>query len=257
MAGFMTVPATGTELATNSQIAIATVVDNYAVDARLSRRWGFAAVITTPSASVLFDTGGSGPDLLSNMTKLGLEARDIRIIVISHVHKDHLGGLAGFLRSNPHALVLIPKSFPDHVRRLIASAGARYQNISTPVDVAEGISTTGPMGISPQEQALLVETAEGLVVITGCAHPGIVSVVETARALRPEVDIALVMGGFHLLSASAERIDAIVRDFRRLGVKRVAPSHCTGDLARDRFRAAYGSDYVDGGAGLVLRFSAP
>jgi 7,8-dihydropterin-6-yl-methyl-4-(beta-D-ribofuranosyl)aminobenzene 5'-phosphate synthase len=64
------------------------------------------------------------------------------------------------------------------------------------------------------------------------------------------------MGGFHLLSASPVQVDEIVRSFRELGVGRIAPSHCSGDLARSRFKAAYKSNYVDG-AGMVLRFAAP
>jgi 7,8-dihydropterin-6-yl-methyl-4-(beta-D-ribofuranosyl)aminobenzene 5'-phosphate synthase len=119
------------------------------------------------------------------------------------------------------------------------------------------IHSTGPLGTSLQEQALVVETGKGLVVITGCAHPGIVSIVKKARAMRPNAGVALVMGGFHLLSASPRQIDEIVRELRELGVERVAPSHCTGDLARSRFKAAYTTNYVEGGAGLVLRFAPP
>jgi 7,8-dihydropterin-6-yl-methyl-4-(beta-D-ribofuranosyl)aminobenzene 5'-phosphate synthase len=118
-------------------------------------------------------------------------------------------------------------------------------------------SDAGPLGTSLQEQALVVETGKGLVVITGCAHPGIVSIVKKARAMRPNAGVALVMGGFHLLSASPRQIDEIVRELRELGVERVAPSHCTGDLARSRFKAAYTTNYVEGGAGLVLRFAPP
>jgi 7,8-dihydropterin-6-yl-methyl-4-(beta-D-ribofuranosyl)aminobenzene 5'-phosphate synthase len=94
-------------------------------------------------------------------------------------------------------------------------------------------------------------------VITGCAHPGIVSFVKKARAMHPNAGVVLVMGGFHLLSASPRQIDEIVRELRELGVGRVAPSHSTGDLARSCFIAAYTTNYVEGGAGLVLRFAPP
>jgi 7,8-dihydropterin-6-yl-methyl-4-(beta-D-ribofuranosyl)aminobenzene 5'-phosphate synthase len=239
------------------EIVITTVFDNYAVDRLLATSWGFAAVISTPSAALLFDTGSNGATLLSNMKRLHVDPAGIQKVVISHVHDDHVGGLRDFLHINAKVQVFIPRSFPDHVRRIIDAAGARRQDVSEPTRITPGVHTTGPLGTSLQEQALVVETAKGLVVITGCAHPGIVSIVRKAQTMAPKADIALVMGGFHLLSASPGQIEEIVRAFRELGVQRVAPSHCTGDLARSRFRKAYGQNYVDGGAGMVLRFAPP
>jgi 7,8-dihydropterin-6-yl-methyl-4-(beta-D-ribofuranosyl)aminobenzene 5'-phosphate synthase len=238
-------------------ITVTTVFDNYAVDTRLTKRWGFAAVVSTPAGAVLFDTGSDGATLLSNMDKLSIDPSAIRHVVISHVHSDHLSGLLDLLRRNANVQVFIPRSFPDRVRLMISSAGARHEDVSAPTGIAPGVRTTGPLGSSPLEQALIVETSEGLVVLTGCAHPGIISVVRKVQAMSPNADVALVMGGFHLLSASADQIDMIVRTLRSLGVRRIAPSHCTGDLARRRFKQAYGPDYVDAGAGMVLKFAAP
>ena len=63
------------------------------------------------------------------------------------------------------------------------------------------------------------------------------------------------MGGFHLMSASPGEIGKIVQSLRKLGVQRVAPSHCTGDPARHQFKQAYGVNYVEGGAGMILKFA--
>jgi 7,8-dihydropterin-6-yl-methyl-4-(beta-D-ribofuranosyl)aminobenzene 5'-phosphate synthase len=238
-------------------ITVATVFDNYAVNVRLTTRWGFAAVVSTPAGAALFDTGTDGATLLSNMDKLGIDPSAVRQVVISHSHSDHLGGLRDFLRHNADVQVFIPRSFPDRVRLMIKRAGARHEDVSAPTRIAPGIRTTGPLGQSPPEQALIVETSEGLVVITGCAHPGILSIVRKVQTISPNADIALVMGGLHLLSASGEQIEEIVRTLRSLGVRRIAPSHCTGDIARRRLREVYGPDYIDAGAGMVLKFAAP
>jgi 7,8-dihydropterin-6-yl-methyl-4-(beta-D-ribofuranosyl)aminobenzene 5'-phosphate synthase len=245
-----------TMMETAKAITVTTVVDNYAIDRRLTTRWGFAAVVSTPSTTILFDTGGDGATLLANMAKLRIEPGGIHQVVISHIHSDHLGGLGEFLRNNAKVRVFIPHSFPDQVRRMIDAAGAGHQDVSTPTRIAPGIHTTGLLGASLQEQALVVETEEGPIIITGCAHPGIVAIVQKVRALMPNPDIALVMGGFHLMSASLGEIGKIVQSLRKLGVRRVAPSHCTGDPARHQFKEAYGADYIEGGAGMILKFVA-
>jgi 7,8-dihydropterin-6-yl-methyl-4-(beta-D-ribofuranosyl)aminobenzene 5'-phosphate synthase len=87
--------------------------------------------------------------------------------------------------------------------------------------------------------------------MTGCAHPGIVQIVERAQELFGG-PIHLVMGGFHLGNKSVAQIDAIVAAFRSLGVERVAPSHCTGDLAIEKFRQEYGEDFIQAGVGRVI-----
>jgi 7,8-dihydropterin-6-yl-methyl-4-(beta-D-ribofuranosyl)aminobenzene 5'-phosphate synthase len=236
-------------------ISIATVFDNYAADPRLTTSWGFAAAVIAADTAVLFDTGADGSILLANMTRIKLDPKAIQAVVISHIHQDHLGGLEGFLAANGDVTVYIPAAFPDSVRRMIRATGAGLRDVTRPTDLAPDIFTIGPLGNGLDEQALVVETEEGLVIITGCAHPGIVRIVEAAHAHRSGQPIALVMGGFHLKSASASEIARIIQAFRRLGVKKVAPSHCTGDAARSHFREAYGADFVEGGVGLVLSFN--
>ncbi len=238
--------------AATAHVQILTVFDNYRVTAGLKSRWGFAAVVVTPNTTVLFDTGGSGSVLLTNMRRMKLDPQAVEAIFISHVHGDHLGGLGGFLAENSDVIVYIPASFPDSVRHMIRAAGAYFRDVIGPTEVVPGVLSTGPLGDGLEEQALVVDTNEGLVVMTGCAHPGIVRIVEAAHAQRPDRPIALVMGGFHLLSAGRSKVMRIIQAFRRLDVKRVAPSHCTGDAARRQFQKAYGDDYIAGGLGHII-----
>jgi 7,8-dihydropterin-6-yl-methyl-4-(beta-D-ribofuranosyl)aminobenzene 5'-phosphate synthase len=238
------------------EIKIITVMDNEAVDSALATEWGFAAAVTTPEGAVLFDTGPNGKALLANMEKLGLTPGQFSKVVISHDHKDHTYGLKAFVTANPQVLVLVPRK-SILARRYVADAGGQVQEVSGPSKVAPGIRTTGSMERFSQEQALIIDTAEGLVVITGCAHPGIVAVIAKVEELNPGKPVALVMGGFHLFQTLPQTIDRIVDDLKRLKVARVAPSHCTGDYARRRLQEVYGKDYVAGGAGLTLSFDSP
>lgn len=231
------------------QVHIYTVFDNYRVDPELETGWGFASVVTTAKATILFDTGANGAVLLANMRKMRLDPQAVKAIIISHAHGDHLGGLEGFLAENSDVTVHIPASFPDSVRHMIRASGAEYTNVTGTGGIVLGVYTTGPLGNGIDEQALVVDTSEGLVVITGCAHPGIVRIVEAAQEQHPNRPIALVMGGFHLLSAGKSEVRRIVQALRHLGVKRVAPSHCTGDAARRQFQEVYGENYIAGGAG--------
>jgi 7,8-dihydropterin-6-yl-methyl-4-(beta-D-ribofuranosyl)aminobenzene 5'-phosphate synthase len=235
------------------EVSIVTVFDNYAVNSELTTRWGFAAVVVTPTSAILFDTGSDRRILLSNMAKLKIKPADIHKIVISHVHTDHLGGLKEFLKVNNNVEVYIPASFPDSVRQSITASGARYRNVTGPLQIDKGVFTTGEMGTSPIEQSLVVNTSQGLVVVTGCAHPGIARIVKRAKEVVPNRPVALVMGGFHLGAVSDQQLRGLIQDFRRLGVRRVAPSHCSGDRARALFQAEYQDDYLPGGAGAIFR----
>jgi 7,8-dihydropterin-6-yl-methyl-4-(beta-D-ribofuranosyl)aminobenzene 5'-phosphate synthase len=91
-----------------------------------------------------------------------------------------------------------------------------------------------------------------LVVVTGCAHPGIAKIVETAIRLA-NTGVYLVVGGFHLGGATKEEILSVAERLRSLSVSNVAPCHCSGDIARRIFKDSFGDGYVDAGAGTIIR----
>lgn len=120
-------------------------------------------------------------------------------------------------------------------------------------EILPGIHTKGKMGTSIPEQGLFLETSRGLVVITGCAHPGVDKMVRRTKGVGGG-NIRLVVGGFHLGSASTAEVRGICAAFRELGVQKVAPCHCTGDQAMDIFADEFGDDYVPAGVGRVFDF---
>ena len=117
--------------------------------------------------------------------------------------------------------------------------------------IAENQYTTGEMGLSIHEQAMVIQTDQGLVIITGCAHPGIVEIIEQSGLMFDE-KVRLVLGGFHLGSKSKAEIETILKDFRRLGVEQVAPCHCAGEGAITKFAEEYGENFIRAGVGKVI-----
>ncbi|MFN2291961.1 MAG: MBL fold metallo-hydrolase [Anaerolineae bacterium] len=229
-------------------MSLTVVFDNNAYDSRLGTGWGFAAWLDYRGRTVLFDTGAEGGMLLDNMRTLALDPRAIEIVVLSHIHGDHVGGLNDLLSVNPEVTVYLPQAFPTRFKKQVRQAGATVVEVSEPLELMPGLWSTGQMGTSLVEQALVARTGEGLVVITGCAHPGVDEMVTRAKEVGQD-GVALVAGGFHLGSASRARVQEIIRSFQRLGVQQVAPCHCTGDKARELFRQAYGDAYHGCGAG--------
>ena len=236
------------------KISITTVYDNYQVDPKLTTSWGFGCIIRTPKKAILFDTGGDSSILLSNMEKMNIDPKDIDVVVISHIHGDHVGGLNGFLERNGKVKVYIPASFPNSWRKKINSFGTEYQDVKDSVQISDNVYTTGEMGTWIKEQSLVLNGKEGLIVLTGCAHPGVVNIVRKAKQMLADKNIYLVMGGFHLSSASDSKLKSIIEEFRDIGVQKVAPSHCSGDRCREMFREEYKEDYIESGVGKIIIF---
>jgi len=118
------------------------------------------------------------------------------------------------------------------------------------------VYTSGELGGGLKEQSLVLKTCQGLVIITGCAHPGIVEIVEHVRGLFEE-NVYLLIGGFHLMGKSPKELREIAKKLDELKVERIAPCHCSGDTARGFFRQYYGDNYITCAAGLVIDMPDP
>jgi 7,8-dihydropterin-6-yl-methyl-4-(beta-D-ribofuranosyl)aminobenzene 5'-phosphate synthase len=229
------------------------VYDNYQYRPDLQTDWGFACLLEGAEKTVLFDSGADGSILLSNMNQLGIEPAKIDIIVLSHIHSDHTGGLFDLLKYNHQATVYVPASFPNSFKEQVKEAGASLVEISEARQICPYVYTTGEMGTAIREQALIINTDQGLIVITGCAHPGVVEIATQAKEFLDN-NLFFIMGGFHLLAASENAVNDIINDLQRLGVVNVAPCHCSGDQARQMFKNAFQDHYFDVGVGRIIEF---
>ncbi len=221
-------------------LILTVLYDNNSSNEELKTGWGYSCLISGAEKTILFDVGDRL--VIENMDSLKINPESVDVVVISHEHYDHIGGLPAFSKRNLRAPILrVPKDS---------------------VEVCENVFTTGAMVTSFREKnpfiqatlenALILKTAKGLVVITGCAHPGIVEIVRRAKSMFPKYSVYLVMGGFHLLNESQNSVKSVAREMQKENVHKVAPSHCTGTTAEKVFEEAFGENFIAVGVGKPI-----
>ena len=212
----------------------------------LKAGWGFSCFIQTKEKNILFDTGWDGDILISNMKLLGINPKDIDLVVISHSHWDHCGGLARLLHLNNKLEVYVPRSFSKHLKEEIKKRANTFYEVQELTEIYAGIYTTGEIEGSIissktktliKEQSLIFSTAKGLVVITGCAHSGIKKILNSANELGKVYGL---LGGFH--------------DFEEYNllqdISLIVPTHCTKN--KKKIIALFSKNCVEGGVGYQL-----
>jgi 7,8-dihydropterin-6-yl-methyl-4-(beta-D-ribofuranosyl)aminobenzene 5'-phosphate synthase len=232
-------------------LRIKVIFDNVRYAKQLETAWGFSCIIEGMPQVILFDTGLDGNILLANMTKMGIDPRNVNAVFLSHIHGDHIGGLGVFLQQNPRVTVYLPASFPASFKKSITATGAEVRALDKPEKLFDKVYTTGELDSWIKEQSLVIDTPKGLVIVTGCAHPGVIQIVShTKNWLQKEV--YLLMGGFHLGGEPLGELQRVAEELKKLGVQKVAPSHCTGEPARKLFRQLWGQNFIESGVGAVI-----
>jgi 7,8-dihydropterin-6-yl-methyl-4-(beta-D-ribofuranosyl)aminobenzene 5'-phosphate synthase len=238
--------------------------------------WGYAALVEVDGRRILFDTGAKLDTVLRNAELLHIDLSTVEDVVLSHNHPDHTGGLLTLRRAvlarNPAALSRVhvaggffqpwtktqPSIFAD--RPLYEATGGRFVEHSGPAELAPGVWLTGPVprhtgernysaGLLaggapaddvPDDQALLIETSQGTVLITGCGHAGIINIVDDARAMALPGPVFAVIGGLHLYEASDQRLAWTAEKLKAAGLRFLLAGHCTGIEPTMRLRAGAG-----------------
>ena len=221
------------------------------------------------SHQILLDFGLSAAGVRQNLETLGLDLSGVEAVVLSHGHFDHYGGLAALAPLLPsgiplyagvdvfrHRYLKLGEQLADGGQLRKDSLGALAPRlVRQPQEILPGALLSGEIprltefekgapnllveedGEIQQdnfvgEQALGFRTGEGLVVISACAHAGIVNTVRHFQELTGEKRIRGVIGGFHLSGAPEGKIRATVAALAELDAKRLVPMHCTGVVAQ-------------------------
>ena len=269
---------------------ITVLYDAFGKDVQMKKDWGYAALVEIGGKRILFDTGDDPAIFAQNIEAKKVDVRQLDFVVLSHRHADHMGGLTYILKMNPAVKIYAPKepfgiygsdlpskfyrkaeSLPTAMRYFdgappetmkfgSAFPGANIHLIDKTTEVMPGVTLIALISETPgtkelKELSLAISTPEGLVLIVGCAHPGIENILAEAAKINPHIH--LVAGGLHLVVAQdhvIEKVTAALMDTYKVDL--IAPGHCTGEPTFVAMQKAFGERYIYAGVGSVISIGA-
>jgi 7,8-dihydropterin-6-yl-methyl-4-(beta-D-ribofuranosyl)aminobenzene 5'-phosphate synthase len=286
-------PSSQASLPVLQGVDVTVLVENMAGDPTLLGEWGLSFLIETGKHRVLFDAGG-GRTLFENARALKADLTKLDAVIVSHGHFDHTGGLEKALElSGPVDLFIHPAAFSPRYfrgrervvreengisRDVLRGLSRDLRETAGPTIVREGLMVTGQVprttafedtgvggfiyldpdmktpDLVPDDQAVFFRVPEGVVILLGCAHAGVINTVRYVMTLTGSEKIHAVMGGTHLLSASPERMQATIAAFREMGIERILLGHCTGVNSYAQLAGAFPGRCAWPPAGAKIRF---
>jgi 7,8-dihydropterin-6-yl-methyl-4-(beta-D-ribofuranosyl)aminobenzene 5'-phosphate synthase len=235
-------------------VTIKVIYDNYIKVDGLKANWGYSIVIEGLEKCILFDTGAN-PDIFeSNFKNMNIDAEKIDFLMLSHEHGDHTAGIQAFAKLKKGISVIIPYSFSESFKKKMVKYGLDPLLVKEPVKICTNLYSSGEFSSPIPEQALVLNTKQGLVVMTGCSHPGIVEMLKEIKS-KFNKNIYTVFGGFHLLDKSDDEMKKIIADMKALGVVKCGATHCTGEEQTEMIKEAFGTNFIELGVGNTIVFN--
>ena len=237
---------------------------------------------------------GPGPDIaLRNADMMGIDIKKIDSIMLSHGHYDHTGALLQVLKYVGHSIPVIahpnvfnpkfaykPALTPIGIefdKSAIKAAGGELLLTRNSIALLNGIISSGEILRKTRfedtkgfwtvdrnnffedsvidDQALLINVRnKGLVILTGCAHSGVINTVRHAKRITGIENVYAIIGGFHLEQAGDERIQKSIEELEKIGLKKIYPCHCTGKKAISQLTKSFGDFCIPVHTGDVIEF---
>jgi 7,8-dihydropterin-6-yl-methyl-4-(beta-D-ribofuranosyl)aminobenzene 5'-phosphate synthase len=287
---FASCVSTGPTATAAEPARITVLYDAFGKDAKMTKDWGYAALVEINGKRILFDTGDDPAILAKNVRAKGVDLTKLDFAVLSHRHSDHVGGLSYLLSVNPNVKIYAPKegfgifgsdlpgkfyrkdeSLPAEMRYYNGAPpevmrfgtvfpGAHIQVIDKTTEVAPGITLIALVSDAPgtkelKELSLAINTPDGIVLVVGCSHPGIETIAAEAAKIDPHIHF--IAGGFHLVvtqDAAIEKTAMSLQDTYK--VDYIAPGHCTGEPTFATMQRVFGDRYLYAGLGTTLSVGA-
>ncbi len=239
---------------------------------------------------LLFDTGQTGK-VVENALRLGIDLREAEAIVLSHGHYDHTGGLKAVLeyinKSVPvyaHPDVFSVHCVSSPIDRYIGipfckeeleGLGAEFKWVKEPLELVSGLWLSGEiprrtsfekvdetMYVKKEgkklpdpildDMSLFIKDSKGLVVVLGCAHSGVINIIEHGKEVTGEEKIYAIIGGTHLGPACSKQLEETLIRFAQMEISLICANHCTGLKIASKFREIFGSKFRFATTGEVI-----
>ena len=274
------------------ELKITTLSEDTSSKRGLLAEHGISFLVEYRGFKVLFDTG-QGPSVVANARALNIDLTELNCIALSHGHYDHTGGLFFILRKTGHKRVFAhpaalrpkyhlipPRSYRavgiPYAPQELKNAGAEFILNSGMVELTPGLYLTGeiprvtdyetpntshytetdnryvpdPM---PDDQALVAVTSKGPVLITGCAHAGLINTINYALQITNSTNLCGLIGGTHLIEANEERLAKTAARLKEYNLHFCAVSHCTGFKAQMSIYQTLGDKFVLNNVGNIIK----
>lgn len=243
---------------------ITILADNYVDKACLVAEHGFSCLIETGAKKILFDTGQGA--LLNNMQVLGITEK-IDMIILSHGHYDHTGGLASYLKElsgYSHNIYASRYIFDNHLKKhndnysyigidsdkaeleqkfnlilndafteidnniFLSGSVKRYEDFDADKLLYAEINGKKERDLFRDEQYLAVKEGDNLHIITGCTHCGASNLIKDVNEKFPDLSFLSLSGGLHMFRSDPEQISDVVKVMELANIEKILTGHCTG-----------------------------
>lgn len=278
----------------SEEIRITILSENTTEQEGLTAEYGLSMWIEADGVSILFDTGMAGA-FAANAERLGIDLSKAVHLVLSHGHIDHTSGIALALERSPGVIIHLhpdavnPKylmggngepvsiGMPEQSLKAIREKTSRCLFHSSVTRLTEHVYLTGPVprrtafekivepftldaqgkypDTVPDDQAMWIETSDGLIILLGCSHAGVVNTVEHIREKSGQKEVRAIIGGMHLMSSDRDTIAATAEAISTWRPGLISPNHCTGEAACSFFKERFKDIYKPSASGTVFTFS--
>jgi 7,8-dihydropterin-6-yl-methyl-4-(beta-D-ribofuranosyl)aminobenzene 5'-phosphate synthase len=228
--------------------------DKEALNERFVGGWGLSYLL---DGKILFDAGEKFEYIEHNAIQMCVDLLCVEKVVLSHAHWDHISGLWRLLENKPGLTVYIPANFPAEVVDRIKKSGGKPEVTKEFSEIDKNVFSTGGIttlynGQTLVEQAVVVKSRQGMSLLVGCSHPGILKIVERVRGFfHGQGKLVILAGGLHLLSQDQRSFDYIAGQLVSQ-VQKIAPAHCSGHEACEVFKKVFGERCVGLKTGMRL-----
>ncbi|MCD6301297.1 MAG: MBL fold metallo-hydrolase [Staphylothermus sp.] len=234
-------------------IKITVIVDRYGDNEKYVLKRGLAVFIETKDNYILFDLGPDSESLQKNAEKIGIDLELLDGAVISHIHSSHIGGINALGWSSPFLKVLIPFDSMKSIGRIVKNNGLVPIEVLDWLNPWSQIYVTPPVYGPPWEHFLIIDTPKGLIVFSGCMHPGLRKTISVIKKRFRNKKIYALIGGLHLENALETYTENTLQELIKINPEKIIPLHCSGLSFIKRVKGVLGNKVLEAKIGTTIK----